>query len=148
MNTSHIVCVSCTKSKRDEPTQAKNLYDESHYFRLQREYAKLTGTSWVILSAKHGVVYPDAKLEPYEMYLADQPDEYQQGWSESVAKSLRSHNPRKVTMLAGEAYVDDVVPELEADGIEVLEPLRGLSFGDRLAKLDELITSKRHETIV
>jgi len=147
MNTSHIVCVSCTKSKRDEPAQAKNLYDESHYFRLQREYAKLTGTSWVILSAKHGVVYPDAKLEPYEMYLADQTTEYQQGWGESVARSLRFHNPRKVTMLAGKAYVDDVIPALEADGMEVLEPLRGLRHGERLSRLQDLIQSAKHKSL-
>ena len=147
MNAHHIVCASCTKSKRDEPTEAKDLYDESHYFNLQREYAELVGTSWVILSAEHGVCYPNAWLEPYDTYLPDQSKAYREQWSEEVAQCLTLHNPRKVTMLAGSAYIDDVVPELEAEGIEVLEPLRGLRPGERLQRLQELIHARKNETL-
>ena len=148
MNTNHIVCVSCTKQKRDSAAPARDLYDQSNYFRLQREYATEVGTSWVILSAEHGVVYPNKVLEPYDTYLPNQSAEYQKEWANDVAECLRLHHPRKVTMLAGSAYIDDVVPALEAEGIEVLEPLRGLQFGDRLSKLNELIQRVKNESIV
>jgi hypothetical protein len=43
-----------------------------------------------------------------------------------------------IELLGGAAYADPLTPELEARGFEVVEPLRGLSIGERMAELEAL----------
>jgi hypothetical protein len=60
-----VTLIQCTDSKHDEPSKAKNLYTESSYFRAMRSWAKARGNGWYILSAKHGLLPPERKIEPY-----------------------------------------------------------------------------------
>jgi hypothetical protein len=52
-----------------------------------------------------------------------------------------------VEVIAGKKYTDPLTPELEAKGIEVIEKCRGLSIGERMQRLDELIAAEQNESI-
>jgi len=62
MSSQVVTLIQCTNSKRDSVALARNLYDESRYFRLMRAWAEDRGDPWFILSAKHGLVPPGELL--------------------------------------------------------------------------------------
>ena len=69
---SRLVLVACGAQKADRKLPACLLYT-GPYFRACLQYACSLG-SWRdvrILSAKHGLVYPIAELEPYNVPLGD-----------------------------------------------------------------------------
>jgi len=138
---SKAILIQCTKSKRDEAAMASNLYDESTYYCKMREYAAATGKPWFILSAKHGLLQPAEYIEPYDEF----------GLSPSQAHTIASRIELKgydsVEVIAGKKYTDPLTPELEAKGIEVIEKCRGLSIGERMQRLDELIAAEQNESI-
>jgi hypothetical protein len=60
--------VGCASAKLSQPAPARELYT-SPLFRKASAYAEATCTRWYVLSAKHGLVAPDAILEPYNVKL-------------------------------------------------------------------------------
>lgn len=131
-----LVLVGCVKSKRDSGAPAKDLYT-SDYFVKMRTYAEATGLPWFILSAEHGLVRPDEWLEPYERYLPDTSRDYRRAWGQEVASQLEEAvGPLAglvVDVHAGAVYVESVGEALQQRGAQVLDQLRGLSFGRRLS---------------
>lgn len=142
-----IVLVQCTNSKRDSKAPARDLYDESRYFRKQRDYAEAVGDSWYIQSAEHGLVAPETVLEPYNTHAKnlDKPEE----WAESIAEDILDSHGTDVTVeiLGGKDYADPLVPELELYGVEVVEPLRGQGIGKRQQSLERMKTEVSHATL-
>jgi hypothetical protein len=63
-----IVLVACSARKRGTPCPAKDLYT-STLFRYSRRYAEQFGDRWYILSARHGLLSPEARISPYEQTL-------------------------------------------------------------------------------
>lgn len=139
-----VVIAQCTASKRTEPAAARDLYDESAYFRRQREYAEARGDTWFIQSAKHGLLDPDETVAPYNKHAknVDDPDE----WAEQIAAELASTTPTDavVEILGGKAYADPLTPALEARGFDVVEPLRGLGIGKRRSRLKQKTRGVSH----
>ncbi len=133
--------VQCTKSKRYEAAPAKDLYDKSHLFTLMREYAEVCNRPWYILSAKHGLVDPDTVLEPYDEYGL------MENQCETIAEELVDMDVDTVEVIAGSAYTDELTPELEAHGIEVIELCRGLRIGNRMQRLKTLIDKEAYANI-
>lgn len=136
-----IVLVQCTDTKRDEPTEAQDLYDPSRYFRRQRAYARFKGDVWYIQSAEHGLLHPDQVIPDYNTRPRDLEDPTQ--WAEDIAKALAAlHSPPDtvVEVLGGKAYADPLTPALEQRGFDVLEPLRGLKIGERESQLEAMAT--------
>ncbi len=117
--------IQCTNSKRDEKAMAKDLYDESGYFRDMRAYAEARGDRWFILSAKHGFVEPDEKLEPYD----------KRGLTEQQAREIATELDERaigsVHLVAGKDYSDVLTPALEEVYIDVVEVCRGMQIGER-----------------
>lgn len=144
-----VVLVGCTKTKREHPAEARDLYDESPLFRKRRRVARIRGDWWNILSAEHGLVRPENWLEPYDTYIGNVDSE---AWAEKVLATLLDdlarHDDPTVTIFAGKKYVDPLVPELEAEGYEVLDPLRGLMPGQRMSKLDDMAEETQQATLV
>jgi len=144
-----VVLVGCTKTKREYPAEARDLYDESPLFRKRRCVARLRGDWWGILSAEHGLVRPENWLEPYDTYIGNVDSE---GWAEKVLDvlldDLARHDDPSVRIFAGKKYVDPLVPDLEAEGYEVLDPLRGLMPGQRMSKLDDMAEETEQSTLV
>lgn len=143
-----IVLVTCVKTKMDRPAPAKDLYTSS-LFRKQRTYAERRGAPWFILSAEHALVAPDEWLAPYERYLPDMSRSFRSAWSTWVAARLEVlAGPlagKTVEIHAGSTYHNAVRPELEALGATVLDPLKGLSMGQRLSWYDRV--GPRPETV-
>lgn len=134
-----IILVTCVKTKQDRPAPAKDLYT-SALFLKERAYAEHYGVPWFILSAEHGLVAPDEWLAPYERYLPDMSKSFRSAWSTWVAARLELlAGPlagKTVEIHAGSVYLDVVRPELEALGAAVVNPLKGLSMGQRLSWYD------------
>ena len=128
--------VACVKLKRDTPMPARDLY-ASPWFRKARACIEKTGRPWAILSARHGLVWPDEIVAPYEETLGKEPAA-QRRWAERVLTSLAPHlaGVRTIAMLAGNAYRQLLVPELRERGIDVLVPMKELAQGKQLQWLD------------
>ena len=60
--------VGCASQKLTRPEPARQLY-VSQLFWKASAYAEATCDRWYVLSAKHGLVHPDAVIEPYDMRL-------------------------------------------------------------------------------
>jgi hypothetical protein len=131
-----MLLVACVKEKLSVPAAARDLYVSS-LFRKERDYAERSGLPWFILSAEHGLVAPDEWLAPYERYLPDTPSAFRQAWGIWVAERLDLlAGPLRAQVIeihAGSAYIDPVRGHLATKGASVLEPLAGLTMGQRLA---------------
>ncbi len=128
--------VGCVKSKQSHAAPAKDLY-VSDLFRKARRYAEEIAERWYILSAKYGLVAPDEVIEPYELHLATASASYRRQWGITVAHELLAASGplegRVIEVHAGAAYTDAIRSHLLSAGAQVVEPLAGLTLGQRLA---------------
>jgi hypothetical protein len=131
--------VGCGKAKLAHAAPARELYTGS-LFRAAREYVEALGEPWYVVSAEHSVADPDEVLEPYDTRLSDLSEKAKACWRESLALRLwgrlgmpATYDGVTVTLLMGSEYADEIRPRLVHKGAEVLEPLRGLGLGARLA---------------
>jgi len=134
-----ILLVTCVKAKAPTARAARDLY-VSPLFVRERAYADELGVPWFILSAEHGLVAPDEWLAPYERYLPDTPASYQEAWGRWVVERLAlltgELGGRIIEVHASGDYVRTIEGPLRARGAVVLDPLRGLRPGERLAWYD------------
>jgi hypothetical protein len=118
-----LVLVACAKSKCDFPAPAQDLYTSS-LFRKSRRFADLLiqsgrADAWRVLSAKHGLLKPWRRIDPYDETLREFDDEKTYWWSRRVTTQLPRHlnaesmpvAPEKieVTILGGRAYREPLV---------------------------------------
>lgn len=135
-----MILIQCTKTKRPNAAKAKNLYDESSYFRKMRNYAQLTGEMWFILSAKHGLVDPETELEPYDEYGLSKQQAVE------IAKDV-AQQTNYVQIIGGKDYTNPLTPELEARGVDVVELCRGMRIGKRQQMLAQKINELEHSCL-
>src|ERR1044072_4690567 len=133
-----IFLVSCASHKRDERSLAKELY-VSPLFIKSKALAGLEADSWYILSAKHGLLHPDAEIDPYDRTLNRMTRVERQQWADQVVNKLTSVSAPsdQVTMLAGSAYREMLLPQLTNKGYAVAVPMFGLSIGNQLRWLNQ-----------
>lgn len=133
-----VTLIQCTKSKRDEPATAEDLYDESGYFEDMKGWARAKRQPWFILSAKHGLLSPPQVVEPYD----------DRGLtvelSQEIAGDLAGMGVSCVDVTAGMDYTDPLVPELETRGIDVVNHFAGEGIGLRRKHLQEETEKLRH----
>ena len=130
-----VVLVSCASRKLPAAAEAKELY-VSPLFKKARVYAEDKGDVWFILSARHGLLAPDDRIEPYNQTLIGLRQKERQAWAEQVARDLRRRVPPASTIiiLAGNAYRTELIPLLEKDyRLEI--PLKGLGILSQLSFL-------------
>ncbi len=131
-----VLLVGCVKSKLDRPAPARDLYT-SPLFRKERAYAEANGVPWFVLSAEHGLVEPSRVIEPYELRLGSTDRGYRVAWGASVVEDLANVlgdlTSKRVEVHAGAAYVKAIRKLLTDAGATVVEPLEGLTMGERLA---------------
>ena len=124
-----VTLTQCTNTKRAGRHKAKDLYDESTYYCIMREWARSTGNPWFILSAKHGLLDPMREIEDYnEVGLSVEQ-------CEQIATELSDKGVTEVLITAGKKYTDPLTPELERLGIDVIEVCRGMMIGERMSEL-------------
>lgn len=129
--------VGCVKQKRPSPAPAVDLYT-SALFRGRRRWVEQTCGRWFILSAKHGLVRPDALLAPYDETLTGAGVNACRRWSSQVLSQLRAELGDLTGIVfeihAGAAYRGNgLVAGLTQAGARVEVPADGLSQGRQLA---------------
>jgi len=129
--------VGCVKSKINRSAAAKDLYT-SALFRGARRQVEKTCDAWYILSAQHGLVAPEMVLAPYDRTLSSASTSERRRWAQRVLNQI-DHALGHISGLefevhAGSSYLNFGLTEgLRARGATVLDPLRGLALGHRLA---------------
>jgi hypothetical protein len=101
-----VVVVACAQEKAPvAKAPAKDLYASST-FRMARRFAESVG-AWAILSAKHGLVSPDAELENYDLALPKLPAAERRTWAAKVAEQIDASVSAvrvRFVVVAGAAY--------------------------------------------
>ena len=130
-----VVLLGCVKTKVDHRAAAKDLY-RSPLWAGRRAYAEASGHPWMILSAKHGLVDPDARFAPYDLALTDLRAKERRAWGERVVRALERRfgdlNGIVLEVHAGGAYRRAIEPAVLERGGRVDAPLRGLPLGSQL----------------
>lgn len=105
----NLILIGCVKSKHNCSRVAKDLYNSS-LWRYRRAYAEWSGFPWYILSAKHGLLAPEAEIKPYDLALSDLSASKCRAWSQSVLDDLRKEFPllqgTVIDIHAGKRYVE------------------------------------------
>lgn len=130
------VLVGCVKSRRAGGAPARDLY-VSDYFAKMRGYAERTGRPWFVLSATHGLVAPDAWLESDDCTLFNSSRDYRREWgctvTQQLAEAVGPLEGRAFDVHAGGAYVAAAAAALSPAGAIVIDQLKGMPIGRRLA---------------
>ncbi|NLC40623.1 MAG: hypothetical protein GX763_06880, partial [Clostridiaceae bacterium] len=141
-----VVLISCSKSKRNYSCEVRKLYDPSPLFRKSLTYAEKISSDIHIISAKYGLLRLDQVIEPYDLSLNDMTTDESKAWGEFVIKQIRSQYDVENTefiILAGAKYYLPLMDHISKRNIRL--PLKGMSMGDRLNRLDQLIASSNQD---
>jgi hypothetical protein len=133
-----LVLVSCVSGKQTRSSPARLLYT-SPWFSLARRLVERSGARWFILSAKYGLVSPDAEIAPYEETLNTAGVAKRKIWAEKVLKKLVPElgDTNRVVILAGGGYREFLVEPLHRLGFKVEIPMSSLRIGEQLAWLSQ-----------
>ena len=119
--------VGCGVEKRLEGGPACDFYT-GDLFRKARAFAERRADRWYILSARHGLVRPDAVLAWYDLGMRSLSEREREVWELSVQRELRRvvAPEDRVLFLAGADYEGAVkgLPRVE-------KPLQGMGIGSR-----------------
>lgn len=128
--------VGCVSRKEASARPAKDLY-RTELFRRRRAYAEASGHLWLIISALHGVIDPEAVIEPYDVRLADLSALERGALGERIAAELEDRFGALRGCLfevhAGDEYFAMLATALRPHGAMLRRPLRGLRIGEQLA---------------
>ena len=84
--------VSCVSKKLQHAAPARDLY-RSTWFVLVRRLIERERAPWYILSAKHGLVHPDAVIAPYDQSLNTMRVADRRDWAARVKSQLDESLP-------------------------------------------------------
>lgn len=128
-----IALVSCVSKKHLGTHPAEDLYC-SNWFEKAKKHVKENYSHWYILSAKYGLLLPEAIVESYDTYLPETSLEYRRQWAHDVFNSIKRVNSitTEINIFAGVTYRKYLVPLLETAGYKVNIPLSGLGIGQQL----------------
>jgi hypothetical protein len=127
--------LGCVATKRAGSAPAKDLYC-SPLWRGRRGYAESTGRPWFILSALHGLVEPDQRLDSYNLALSQLSAADRRMWGEGVVARLAERVPLGAAVVevhAGSAYRTAIDGPLCRHGARMSVPLANLGLGQQLA---------------
>ncbi|CAG9235963.1 conserved hypothetical protein [Paraburkholderia tropica] len=135
-----IYLVSCVGEKHNRAMPAKDLY-ASDWFTKARQYVERREGVWYILSAKHGLIYPDQVVGPYEQTLNRMPIAERRIWAQRVRERLDVQLPAdlnggpgkgdRCVVLAGIRYREFLIDYLTGR-FTVEIPMDGLAIGKQL----------------
>jgi hypothetical protein len=106
MSPKTVCVVSCTAHKREQPMRAENLYCSDLFYKSRR-YAQANHDSWLILSAKYGLLHPSEIIQPYDLNLAALARKERLLLADQVSKQfsrLVDADKTSVSSLCGENY--------------------------------------------
>ena len=133
-----IVLISCASKKLSEKAKAKDMYI-SPLFKLNLDYAKrLHPDAIYILSAKHGLLDLDTKIDPYDITLKNMTSNQRKTWAQNVTEQLENYTDLQkdhFIFLAGQSYRKYLTPHITSCEI----PLEGLPIGKQLQHLKRVL---------
>lgn len=136
-----VVLISCVSKKLNKKSKASDLYI-STLFRLNWAYANnLRPDAIFILSAKHGLVLPHKKIEPYDVTLNNMSSREIKDWADRVLCQLVKHANLKrdhFIFLAGNNYRKYLIPDMTSYEV----PMEGLPIGKQLQYLSKACAEK------
>tara|TARA_R100000951_G_scaffold114522_1_gene119581 strand:+ start:855 stop:1511 length:657 start_codon:yes stop_codon:yes gene_type:complete len=128
-----LVLVACCGEKLEGSHRAEDLY-QSQLFKASAAWAKANGKEWAILSAKHGLVWPDEVIESYDVVLStpkSRSPHLKPIYYKNVIRKIRDYKNRvscpKIAVLAGKHYLEPFQYEPNTSF-----PLAGKGIGQRL----------------
>ncbi len=126
-----IALVACCGQKLDRAAPDSELYI-SPLFKKAAAYAR-TFKGWYIISAKYGLVRPDAVVEPYDCTLLKMRKTDRLAWGRKVLEQMIGEGIARAEFvaLAGAKYTEPLVRA----GLSVETPIKGLGIGKQLAWL-------------
>jgi len=129
--------VQCGAQKKATVAPAKDLYISS-LFKKSNSFVESKCDKWFILSAKYGLLLPEQVVEPYNETLKSYSVKERAIWAESVFEDISKHinSGDKIIFLAGNCYGQFLIPKLQAMGIQIEVPMKGLRIGEQLHYLD------------
>ncbi len=132
---SDMIVVGCGRTKAAEACPAADLYTGG-LFRVARQYAEAQGGPWAILSALHGLIWPLARIAPYDLSMHErlrQPPvelaRYQADVRAQLGLAIALTGATLIEVHAGLPYVDML---RALSPVPVESPLSGLTIGHRL----------------
>jgi hypothetical protein len=129
--------IACCKEKQPFTCRAEDLYI-SPLFTKAKAYILPRVDTWAILSARHGLLFPNAKCDPYNTCLDELNALERKRWYRKVNKQLRAYFPgSRFIVIAGALYRGCL------EGLDVRVPLQNLGIGQQLRKLDEWIAADK-----
>lgn len=139
---STIVLLSCTKSKLDKKSPAKDLYSKSPTFQKTLKYGEtLKPDKMYILSAKYHLVPLDMTLSPYDLTLKDMSSDEKEKWGNKVLQQMSSKGidikKDNFIFLTGKEYMKPLIKHIPDENIET--PLEGKRMGERMKWLNSQI---------
>jgi len=112
------------------------MYQASDLFRKAYSYATKNYDFVAILSAKYGLLFPDDKIEPYDLTLNTMNSAQRRRWAEKVFSQVKSKLSLsefdKVFFHAGKRYREHLIPKLQDIGIHCEVPLGHLGIGKQM----------------
>tara|TARA_Y100001972_G_scaffold20734_1_gene24436 strand:+ start:16746 stop:17909 length:1164 start_codon:yes stop_codon:yes gene_type:complete len=146
-----VALIACSKSKAfdklPKTISAKSKDDRYDYgieamfaynsplFQKSLTWAENRDLPVEIMSAKYGLVNKTTPIDNYNLSLNNVPAKERRKWAEKIASKMKKNKVKKVNILGGKNYVEPLKDILEKDGIQVVEPLKGLGVGERLSFL-------------
>ena len=131
-----VILLGCVKTKLDHRAPAKDLYC-SRLWAWRRAYAEATGRPWLILSAMHWLVEPEAQLDPYNLALAELSARGRKEWGQRVVHALERRfgdlDGMTFEVHAGADYRRAIEPGIHARGGRLQAPLRSVPLGSQPA---------------
>jgi len=113
------------------------MYSASDLFRKAYSYAVKNYDFVAILSAKYGLLFPDDKIEPYELTLNDMSSQQRKEWAGRVFNQMKSRlrleDFVRVFLHAGKKYREELIPRLENISVKCETPLKHLGIGKQKA---------------
>lgn len=126
-----VALISCVKSKRKGRHKAKDLYT-SPLFRFAWSYAFHHFDEVYILSARHGLLNPNQRIQSYDTALKNMPITERKRWARKVASELQRLviDDTEIHLLCGQKY-REFLPSL-LPRLKFFAPLESLSIGYQL----------------
>jgi hypothetical protein len=132
----HVVLVAEVRKKVAREVQAKDLFD-GPWFTTARSYVESLDLPWAILSTRYGLLDPEQMTSWYGESLENFGFRDRQAWAEQASRLIHLGAGAKVTILAGQVFREYLEPILQARGMEIDVPLKGISGGQQKRWLQE-----------
>jgi len=151
-SSSPIVLISCSQAKvaTTTPIPARDLYWPSALFRGAVKWAERRNLPWFVLSAKYGLLAPDALVTSYDETLpagsSVEAKARRKTWAEGILQQLWERDLTRggevFEIYAGPRYTDPLVSMLSESGF-VADRLKGLSALQRMHWFSHMLGGDR-----